>query len=288
MVKVVAEIGINANGSVEIAKKLIDVAADNGIDYVKFQKRTIDLVYSKEELDAPRESPWGTTNRQQKEGLEFGLEQYREIDLHCMRRHVKWFVSPWDPQSIDFIEQNFPNVPYHKVPSALLTDKPYLERLKATGRPIILSTGMSTDHQIKSACLTLDHSLACLMHCTSTYPTKPEEMNISYLRTMDPNDDDNFGNYVYGNEIELGFSNHYSGLLWVPIAITLGAKMLEFHITLDRTMYGSDQAASIEPDGVKKLMEHVRLTQQMLGDGVKRVYPSELPIIKKLRKRQDF
>ena len=282
MVKIIAEIGINANGSVDIAKELIDVAADAGCDYVKFQKRDIDLVYTKEELDAPRESPWGKTNRDQKRGLEFGIDEFNQIDVHCARRNIGWFVSPWDVNSVDFIQTHFPHVPYHKVASALLTNRSLLEKLAGTGKPIILSTGMSTETQIKQACDVLGSSLSVLMHCTSTYPTKPEEMNLSFIRKLVDERDASSRSY------SIGFSNHYSGLLWVPLAIAMGAEMLEFHITLDRTMYGSDQAASIEPEGVTKLVEHARLAEIMLGSGQKRVYDSELPIIKKLRRTIDF
>jgi N-acetylneuraminate synthase len=281
MVKVIAEAGINHNGSIEIAKKLIDVAADAGCDYIKFQKRTVDRVYSKEELDAPRESPWGKTNRDQKLGLELSLEAYHQIDIHCARRKIGWFVSCWDIDSVDFMEQHFPHMPFHKVASALLTDRAFLEKLRSTKRPIILSSGMSTEEQVIEACRTA-WNVHTVMHCTSTYPTKPEEMNISYIPRL------RTALEAALIQCNVGFSNHYSGLLWVPLAIAAGAEMLEFHITLDRTMYGSDQAASIEPDGVKKLMDHVRLSEKMLGDGVKRVYDSELPIAKKLRKVTDF
>lgn len=280
----IAEIGINANGSVDIAKKLIDVAKDAGCHYVKFQKRDLDSVYTQAELDAPRESPWGKTNRDQKKGLEFTVEQYKEIDAYCKQVAIGWFVSCWDVKSVELMEENFPEMPYHKVASALLTDRAYLERLKATGKKIILSTGMSTESQILTACEILGDSLFAVMHCTSTYPTKPEEMNLSYIEILR-----NLMSHTESNEVPLvGFSNHYSGLAWVPAAVAFGAEMLEFHITLDRTMYGSDQAASIEPDGVKKLVDYVDVSLKMIGDGRKRVYDSELPIIKKLRKNTDF
>lgn len=283
MIKFIAEIGINHNGSVEIAKKLIDVAADAGCQYVKFQKRDIDVVYTKEELDAHRESPWGKTNRDQKIGLEFGLDEYKQIDEHCKLRGVEWFASCWDENSVDFIENNFPHVPFHKVASAKATDIKFLEKLKSTGKPIIASTGMMSELQIRKMLDILDDDVSVLMHCTSTYPTQPSEMNLYCVKTMQEDRDDlGFMNY------DIGFSNHYSGLLWVPIAVTLGAKFLEFHITLDRTMYGSDQAASIEPEGVKRLVTNALLTKQMLGNGNKTVYDSELPIIKKLRKVSDF
>ncbi len=282
MVKFIAEIGVNHNGSVDITKKLIDVAADAGCQYVKFQKRDIDVVYSKEELEMPRESPWGKTNKQQKLGLEFNLEQYQEIDSYCKEKSIEWFASCWDENSVDFIEENFPDVPFHKVASAKATDLKFLEKLKETGKPLIASTGMLNYQQTTKLEKVLGENLAVLMHCTSTYPTRPEEMNISFISTLLLERE--LGNCKY----DIGFSNHYSGLLWVPIAITLGAEFLEFHITLDRTMYGTDQAASIEPEGVKKLVTNALLTKSMLGDGLKKVYDSELPIAKKLRKVNDF
>lgn len=282
-IKLVAEIGINHNGSIDLAKKLIDVAVDTGCHYVKFQKRDIDLVYSKDELDLPRESPWGNTNRDQKRGLEFGLKEYGEIERHCRIRGIDWFVSCWDTNSVDFIEKNF-SVSYHKVASALLTDRIFLEKLRSTNKKIILSTGMSSNEQINEACKLLAPYLDTVLHCTSTYPTKPEEMNISGLKALKDLLRDN----EKTENVSLGFSNHYSGLLWVPLAIAYGAEMLEFHITLDRTMYGSDQSASLEPEGVRKLVEMVTVSQQMIGDGIKKVYDSELPIIKKLRKRIDY
>lgn len=285
----VAEIGINHSGSVELAKKLIDVAASAGCDYVKFQKRDIESVYTKEELDAPRESPWGKTNREQKMGLEFGLEQYKEIDEYCKSKGIGWFASAWDLKSVDFLEQNFPDMPFHKVASALLTDKKFLEKLRSTGRPVILSTGMSTVDQIVEACKILGNSLHTVMHCTSTYPTKPEEMNISYIKALIARTKQfTWFTDVTKNPVRVGFSNHYSGLLWVPLSIAFGAEMLEFHVTLDRTSYGSDQAASIEPDGVEKLMGMIDVSLKMIGDGSKQVYESEKPIAKKLRKVSDF
>ena len=278
--EIIYEVGINANGSLELAKKMIDVAHDAGCDYVKFQKRTLDLVYTKEELDAPRESPWGKTNRDQKKGLEFTKVQFDEIDAYCKQIGIKWFASCWDLESIDFIEQY--DVPYHKIASALATNKSVLDRYVATQRPLILSTGMLDEHHVRDI---VDYLLTkmpaaklSVMHCTSTYPTKPEEMNISVIETLKRS---------YPT-LNIGFSNHYSGIVWAPLAVAMGATMLEFHGTLDRTMYGSDQAASIEPEGTKKLVEQVRLSEKMLGDGHKRVYDSEVSIAKKLRKISDI
>ena len=306
-ITLVAEVGINANGSVDIAKKLVDVCVEAGVTHIKFQKRDVENggCYTQAELDSPRDSPWGTTTRQQKLGLEFTLDQYKEIDLYCKSKGIPWFVSPWDLQSIDFMEQNFPDTPFYKVASAKLTDKKFLQALRAAKRPVILSTGMSTPEQVVEAMRILngsdtrhtkDRTLYGVMHCTSTYPTKPEEMNlpgIAWLRGLVRDEFDEM-------PIRVGFSNHYSGLLWAPLAVAFGASMLEFHITLDRTMYGSDQAASIEPDGVKRLVEYVNVSCQMLQgvngvrpevivpDAHKSVYGSELPIAKKLRKVCDF
>lgn len=280
----VAEIGINHNGQVDIAKKLIDVAADAGVDAVKFQKRTVDRVYTQEELAAPRQSPWGITNGDQKRGLEFGKTEYDAIASHCRLRGVEWFASCWDLESVDFINA-YDEVAYHKVASALLTRDDLLAAMVSSERRVIVSTGMSSIDEITHALDIIGSSLDTVMHCTSTYPTTPDEMNMrvisnmwkcSLARTTD-------SPIINTRGARVGFSNHYSGLIWVPLAVALGARVLEFHITLDRTMYGSDQAASIEPDGVKKLVEHARLAERMLGDGVKCVYDSELPVRKKLR-----
>lgn len=286
---VIAEVGINHNGNLDIAKKLIEIAADAGCDAVKFQKRTIDVVYSQDELDKPRESPWGTTTRDQKYGLEFTEEQYDEIDRFCKEKNIDWFASCWDEQSVDFISK-YQDVKYHKVASALLTNDSFLRKLVADGRDIILSTGMSTVAEIDHALDVIGHRLDTVMHCTSTYPSQPTEMNMSVIRDMveyryiyDGDRDSPTRCYIR-DTARIGFSNHYSGLIWVPIAIAMGAKVLEFHITLDRTMYGSDQAASIEPEGVRRLVEGVRVTESMIGDGFKRVYDSEIPILKKLRR----
>lgn len=283
-VVIVAEIGINSNGDVNLAKKMIDVAVDAGCDAVKFQKRTIDLVYTKEELDAPRESPWGKTNRDQKLGLEFSKDDYDEIDLYCEQKGIEWFASCWDEESVMFMSRY--DVAYHKVASALLTKDKLLAAMRDSGKKVILSMGMSSAAEVNAAVSVLGESLDTVLHCTSTYPTKPDEMNMKVLRSLSSTHsfvDDQRVLCQLDDSVRVGFSNHYSGLLWVPIAVAYGAKMLEFHITLDRTMYGSDQAASIEPDGVKRIVDGTRLTEQMLGDGFKHVYESEIPIRKKLR-----
>ena len=268
---IIAEIGINHNGSMDIATQLIDKATEAGCNAVKFQKRTIDMVYTKEELDAPRESPWGSTNRQQKEGLEFNMDQYRQLYNYTTAGNLDFIVSCWDLQSVDDIENNI-EVKYHKVASALLTDAIFLEKIKSTGKKSILSTGMSTYGQVCKAVSALGSNLEYVLTCTSTYPTKPEEVNIARVATLTRG----FPGY------KVGFSNHYSGFDACILSVALGAKAIEFHITLDRTMYGSDQAASIEH--VKELVSGIRHAEQMVGDGVISPYDSELAVMKKLRK----
>ena len=274
MTEVIAEIGINANGSIETAKRMIDVAVSAGCDYVKFQKRDIDLVYTKAELDAPRESPWGKTNGDQKRGLEFDLQDYHLIDYYCRERKIKWFFSVWDINSLKMATL-FDN-PFIKIPSALITDVELLTACKElTDKPIILSTGMSTWGIVDEAFRMLGRERTyCIMHCTSTYPSKPSELNLNCLKTMKLR-------YPF---TKIGFSNHNPGIIYMPVAAALGAEMIEFHITLDRAMYGSDQAASIEPEGVHKLMKYIRGIDIAMGDGIKKIFESEVPIMKKLRR----
>ena len=267
---VIAEIGINHNGDIDLAKELIDMAHTSGCDAVKFQKRNVEEVYSKEELDKPRESPWGTTTREQKHGIEFNIVQYKELEEYADEKGLDFIVSCWDLDSLQEIEDNL-NVKYHKVASALATDKDFLEALHYTGKPIILSTGMCTDEQVDAALKILKNT-EYVLACTSTYPTKEEEVNLNYINTLKEK-------YPY---LSVGFSNHYNGLAACIGATALGAECLEFHITKDRTMYGSDQVASIE--SVNELMVSVRKIEKMLGDGKKVVYDSEVPIAEKLRK----
>ena len=267
---VIAEIGINHNGDIDLAKELIDMAHASGCDAVKFQKRNVEEVYSKEELDKPRESPWGTTTREQKHGIEFNIVQYKELEEYADEKGLDFIVSCWDLDSLQEVEDNL-NVKYHKVASALATDKDFLEALHYTGKPIILSTGMCTDEQVDAALKILKHT-EYVLACTSTYPTKEEEVNLNYINTLKEK-------YPY---LSVGFSNHYNGLAACIGATALGAECLEFHITKDRTMYGSDQVASIE--SVNELMVSVRKIEKMLGDGKKVVYDSEVPIAEKLRK----
>ena len=267
---VIAEIGINHNGDIDLAKELIDMAHASGCDAVKFQKRNVEEVYSTEELDKPRESPWGTTTREQKHGIEFNITQYKELEEYSNEKGLDFIVSCWDLDSLQEVEDNL-NVKYHKVASALATDKEFLEALHYTGKPIILSTGMCTDEQVDAALKILKHT-EYVLACTSTYPTKEEEVNLNYINTLKEK-------YPY---LSVGFSNHYNGLAACMGATALGAECLEFHITKDRTMYGSDQVASIE--SVNELMISVRKIEKMLGDGKKVVYDSEVPIAEKLRK----
>lgn len=266
---IIAEIGINHNGDMGLAKELILKSKEAGCNAVKFQKRDIESVYTKEELDAPRESPWGKTNRQQKEGLEFSAEQYKELYAFTKAAGLDFGVSCWDVKSVDLIEENI-QVDFHKVASALLTDVAFLKRLNKTGKKLILSTGMSTKNQVFVAAGILEN-LTYVLACTSTYPTKAEEVNLSYIKVLKDN-----------LHVPIGFSNHYNGHDACIAATVLGAECIEFHITKDRTMYGSDQAASIE--NVKELVEGIKKATVMLGSGEKVVFDSEKPIAKKLRK----
>ncbi len=277
MVEVILETGINHGGDLCIAKKLIDVASAAGCHYVKFQKRTIDLVYSKEELDKPRESQWGTTTRQQKEGLEFTDDDFWELTEYCNLKGIRWFASPWDIGSMQFLVSMVS--PFIKIPSALITDVKYLEKCGEICdigiQEAILSTGMSTLDMVDRAVDIIGKdNIYCIMACTSTYPTKPEESNVKCITTLKER-------YPW---TKIGFSNHYPGLMSMIMAYVLGAEMIEFHGTLDRSMVGSDQASSIEPRGVFELMERIKLIEKMQGDGIKKIFESEKSIMQKLRK----
>jgi len=271
---IVAEIGINHNGDLELARRLIDAAADAGCDAVKFQKRTVEVVYTPEELARPRENPFGPTNGDLKRGLEFGEAGYREVDAHCRERGLLWFASCWDEGSVDFMERFDP--PCYKIASASLTDERLLRHHRKTGRPLILSTGMSTMDEIRRAVEILGLENLVLLHCTSTYPSQPEELNLRTIETLRRE----FG-------CPVGYSGHEVGLQTTLAAVALGACVVERHITLDRAMWGSDQAASVEPHGFARLVRDIRVIERAMGDGVKRVYDSELPIRDKLR-RVDF
>ncbi len=268
---VIAEIGINHNGDLDITKKLISAAILAGCDAVKFQKRTVEVVYTEKELATPRENPFGTTNGDLKRGLEFGEKQYRAIDEYCKEHKIAWMASCWDEGSVDFIEKF--SVPYYKIASASLTDDNLLKHHRKTGKPIVLSTGLSTLAQIDHAVEVLGKENLAIMHCTSTYPSKPQELNLLVIPELKKR---------YG--VPVGYSGHEVGLSTTLAAVALGACMIERHITLDRAMWGSDQAASVEPQGFARLVRDTRTIEAALGDGVKRVYDSELPIIKKLRR----
>ena len=267
----IAEIGINHNGDLKIAKKLIDMACSAGCDYVKFQKRDIDLVYSKEELDKPRESSWGTTTREQKAGLEFSDEEYGDLFRYCDDR-IGMLISPWDENSLHYVGTN---CEFIKIPSALTTNVGFLEKCIRYNKKVILSTGMCTIDMVDSAVTILGkENIHSILHCTSTYPSKPEELNLNCIPMMKER----------YRGVKIGFSNHNPGIIYMPIACAMGAEVVEFHITLDRSMYGSDQASSIEPEGVFKLIKYIRGVDKAMGDGTKRIYDSELPIIGKLRR----
>ncbi len=268
---ITAEIGINHNGDIDIAKKLIDMAVFAGCDAVKFQKRTIELVYTPEELARPRENPFGPTNGDLKKGLEFGEKEYQEIDRYCKEKGIIWFASPWDMKSVDFLEKF--DVPCYKIASACLTDDELVKQIKSKGKPIILSTGMSTIEQIKHVVNVLGEENLILLHCTSTYPSKLEELNLNVVPWLRKT-----FNYP------IGYSGHGIGVVGSVIAVTLGACVVERHITLDRAMWGSDQAASLEPNGLNRAVRDIRNLPKCLGDGQKRVYESEKPILEKLRK----
>ena len=270
---IVGEIGINHNGDLENAKKLIQVAHMHGMDAVKLQKRTPELCVPPEQRDVMRETPWGYISYlDYRYEVEFGEEDYREIDRYCKELGITWFASVWDTVSVDFLEA-FDPVCY-KIPSALLTDQVLLKKLRSTGRPLILSTGMSTMEQIHAAVGLLGLDNLLITHATSTYPCDPQELNLRMIPTL---------RQVF--PCPIGYSGHEVGLVPSAVAVALGACLVERHITLDRAMWGSDQAASVEPQGVERLVKYIRVTEQSLGDGVKVVYESEKASMKRLRKQ---
>ncbi|MGA2920729.1 MAG: N-acetylneuraminate synthase family protein [Candidatus Sulfotelmatobacter sp.] len=268
---IVAEIGINHNGDVDLAKRLISVALAAGCDAIKFQKRTVDVVYTQEELAKPRENPFGPTNGDLKYGLEFEREEYEEINAFCKSVKMLWFASPWDEASVDFLERF--RTPVYKIASASLTDDRLLRHIRATGKPIILSTGMSTYAEIDHAVEVLGKEDLVLMHATSTYPATYDELNLRAIPAMAER---------YG--VPVGYSGHETGIPTSVCAAALGACCVERHITTDRSMWGSDHAASLEPNGISRLVRDIRLWEQAKGDGIKRVYEREVPVIKKLRR----
>lgn len=269
---VIGEIGINHNGDVDIARQLIEVAAEAGCHAVKFQKRTPEICVPKEQRDKIRQTPWGEmTYLEYKHRVEFGRDEYTEIAKICEENGLQWFASPWDVPSVEFLESF--DVVAHKVASASITDHELLRALAATGKPIILSTGMSTIEEIDAAVEIFDRSKLILMHSTSTYPMPPEEANLRTIITLRER---------YG--VPVGYSGHERGLQISLAAVTLGAVAVERHITLDRTMWGSDHAASLEPAGLQHLVRDIRVIEQALGDGVKRVFPGEEEPRKRLRR----
>lgn len=269
---IIAEIGINHNGDLEIAKRLIDAAVLAQCNAVKFQKRTPEICVPPDQRDLIRETPWGQmTYLDYRHRVEFGAEEYAEIERYCNEKRIHWFASCWDVPSIDFIEQYDPVC--YKVASATLTDDELLQRLRETGRPIILSTGMSTLEEIQKAVSLLDRDRLIIAHATSTYPCKPEELNLRVI----PKFRNEFG-------VPVGYSGHEVGLPTTYAAVTMGACLIERHITLDRAMWGSDQAASVEPWGIIRMVRDIRVIEQALGDGIKRVYESEMPARTKLRR----
>jgi N-acetylneuraminate synthase len=268
---VVAEIGINHNGDLGLARRLIDVAVASGCSAVKFQKRTIDVVYAAAELERPRESPFGTTNGELKRALEFSKEQYAEIDSYCRDKGIVWFASPWDEASVDFLEQF--KVPCHKVASASLTDDKLLRHMRATKKPIILSTGMSTMAQVDHAVEVLGRENLVILHATSTYPATYDELNLKVIPVL-----------AARFKVPVGYSGHETGISSSVAAVVLGASMVERHLTLDRAMWGSDQAASLEPNGMQRLLRDIRLVETAMGDGQKRLLDREKPIMEKLRR----
>lgn len=269
---IIAEIGINHNGSIDLAKKMIDLAVKAGCDAVKFQKRTVDVVYTKEELAKERQSVFGNTNGDLKRGLEFGFEEYSQIDKYCKEKGIMWFASCWDEGSVDFIDQF--NVPCYKIASASLTDDNLLKHTKSKGKPILLSTGMSTMEEIRHAVEILGKDNLIIYHCTSTYPSNAEETNLKAIETLKKEFD-----------CPIGYSGHERGITPSVLAVALGACSVERHITTDRTNWGSDQAASLEFTGLSHMVRDIRQVPALLGDGVKVVYDREIPIKEKLRRR---
>jgi N-acetylneuraminate synthase len=271
-VYVIAEIGINHNGDLEIAKKLMDVAASAGCDAVKFQKRTPELCVPEEQKSQIRETPWGTmTYLEYKERTEFGQQEYQQIDTYAKQLGIHWFASPWDLPSVDFLLTFDPVC--IKVASASLTDDALLKKLVASGVPLILSTGMSTMDEIDHAATVVKSSQYALAHATSTYPCQPSELNLRMISTLK----DKF-------QVPIGYSGHETGLATTLAAVAMGATFIERHITLDRAMWGTDHSASVEPTGLDRLVRDIRNIELAFGDGVKRVFESELPVRAKLRR----
>ena len=273
----IAEIGINHNGDMSICKELIDVAVTAGCDAVKFQKRDIDQVYTQEMLNSPRESPWGSTQREQKAGLEFNVEEYKEIDRYCKENKIEWFASAWDTNSQEFLQQF--DCKYNKIASAMIVHKDLLKLVAKKKKHTFISTGMTNYEDIQAAIDIFEQEKCSfeLMHTVSTYPMKDEDANLNMIHTLR----DKF-------QCDVGYSGHEVGLAVSYAAAALNITSLERHITLDRAMYGSDQSASVEPAGLRQLVGAVRKIEQAMGDGKKRILDSEIPIAKKLREHLDW
>jgi len=270
---VIAEVGINHNGDVEVAKRLVDAAVHAGADAVKFQKRTPAVSTPPAQQAQMRDTPWGyITYLEYRQKVEFGDAEYGELDRYCREKGISWMVSVWDEPAVDFMQQF--ETPAYKVPSASLTDLALLKYVRKTGRPMILSTGMSTMQQIHKAVKTVGEANLAIMHCTSSYPCEPEELNLNMVQTLRREFPHN----------PIGYSGHEVGLVPSAVAVALGACIVERHLTLDRAMWGSDQAASVEPGGFERLVKYIRVTELSLGDGVKRVYESEKPSMSRLRR----
>lgn len=271
--KIIAEIGINHNGDIDIAKKLIDISVESKVDIVKFQKRTINKVYSKKLLDSPRESPWGNTQRDQKNGLEFGEKEYDEIDSYCKQSNIKWFASAWDDESLAFLDKY--NLEYNKIASAMIIDIDFLNLVAKRGKHTFISTGMSTVEDIdKAVNVFREHNTSFeLMHCVSTYPMKTEDANLVTINQLR----DKY-------KCDVGYSGHETGVAISLAAVVLGATSLERHITLDRSMYGSDQSASLEKRGINELVSSVRKVESALGTpSLGNITDDEIVIAEKLR-----
>lgn len=268
---VIAEIGINHNGDLSIAKQLIDVAAAAGCAAVKFQKRTVEVVYDAADLARPRESPFGSTNGDLKRALEFGADDYTRIAEHCALVGIDWFASCWDEASVDFMEQF--NPPAYKIASASLTDDQLLRYHRGTGRPLIVSTGMSTLAQVDHAVEVLGKEELVLLHTTSAYPAKVDNLNLRVIPTLKAR-----------YEVPVGYSGHETGLVTSAAAVALGACVVERHVTLDRAMWGSDQSASVEPQGLLRLVREIRAVESALGSGFKVIADDEVPVMQKLRR----
>jgi N-acetylneuraminate synthase len=271
-VYVIAEIGINHNGDIAIAKQLMDVAVETGCDAVKFQKRTPEICVPEEQKSIPRDTPWGTmTYFEYKKRIEFEQSEFEQIDTYAKKIGIDWFASPWDVPSVDFLESF--NVPCQKIASACLTDSELLSAVNKTKTTTILSTGMSSMPEIDNAVGLLNNVPLAIAQATSTYPAEASELNLRAIQT-----------FAEKYKVPVGYSGHERGLQVTIAAVALGATFIERHITLDRSMWGTDHSASLEPEGLKKLVRDIRIVELALGDGKKKVYDSEIPIRAKLRR----